>query len=251
MAPISSLLSSVEERSFSLTGRKWNESSSSSRSFAGVPLELWRVVLSYLSVVDLARCCRVCKDWKELIQSLDSTRWKELFLQCEHTKRWKHPNWPNTPHLDPESWQRAYKLHYVWSKQWLHVNSTDVSCSLGHGGLIGLLRRKRNRRTLHVGSGKKFLTIKGALAAASPYDKIILEPSIYQEHFALTIKFPIEIIGASDPNRVVVTMPIEQQASTARIANIMVRPSYPRPRGSSSVLVKVMIILFISKSIYQ
>eukprot|EP00794_Sanderia_malayensis_P012332 gene12332-13605_t len=217
-----------------------NRRSVSERTTTNIPLELWRVVFSYLSIQDLCRCCQICKDWNELVQSLDSTRWKELFLQQKSAKRWKHPNWPNSTHIDPKSWRTTYRIHSLASKQWMSTG-IEVSCSLG-GGLLSMFRNKNQRKVIHVGPGRKYLTINRALSAAKAYDRIVLDPGHYQQ-FPLSLKFPIEIVGFGDPGKVGITMLIEHTAPTARIANVVLRPSYPRQRGrggSSSVLIKVL-----------
>ncbi len=204
------------------------------------PLELWRVVFSYLSIKDLCRCSQTCKDWNELVQSLDSTRWKELFLQQKFAKRWKHPNWPNTTHIDPKSWRTTYKIHSLAAQQWLNHHSIDVSCSL-NGGLLSFFRSKSQRKLINVGPGRKYFTINRALSAAKAFDRIVLDPGHYQQ-FPLALKFPIEIVGSGDPGKVIITMLVEHTAPSARIANVMVKPSYPRQRGrggSSAVLIKV------------
>ncbi len=229
----------VHERSSVISRQK-----STSEKVASFPLELWRVVFSYLSIQDLCRCCQTCKDWNELVQSLDSTRWKELFLQQKFAKRWKHPNWPNSTHIDPKSWRTTYRLHALASQQWLN-NGIDVSCSFS-GGILGMFRSKSQRKVINVGPGRKYFTINRALSAAKAFDRIILDPGHYQQ-FPLALKFPIEIIGTGDPGKVIITMLIEHTAPTARIANIMLKPSYPRQRGrggSSSVLIKVIYYIF-------
>ena len=218
-----------------------NRSTSSEQTKNGqttLPLELWRVVLSYLSTRDLCRCSQTCKDWNELVISLDSTRWRELFLQQRSAKRWKHPNWPNATHIDPKSWQNTYKIHSLASQQWLRT-SVDASCTF-YGGMLGIFRGPKQRKVIHVGRDRRYSTINRALSAARPFDTIILEPNHYQQ-FPLALKFPIEIVGTGDPSKVVITMLIEHTASSARLANVMFKPSYPRQRGrgASSLLIKV------------
>lgn len=40
----------------------------------GLPWEIWRIILSYLSAEDLCRCSCTCKTWNDLVMSLDSSR---------------------------------------------------------------------------------------------------------------------------------------------------------------------------------
>lgn len=227
--------------------RSFNKSSTSDQTRYGqtsLPLELWRVVLSYLSVRDLCRCSQTCKDWNELVLSLDSTRWKELFLQQKSAKRWKHPNWPNSTHIDPKSWQKTYKIHSLAAKQWLKT-SVDATCTF-YGGILGIFNGSKQRKIIHVGRDRKYFTINRALSAARPFDTIVLEPNHYQQ-FPLALKFPVEIVGTGDPSKVVIMMLIEHTAASARLANLMLKPVYPRQRGrgaSSSVLIKVFIFNF-------
>lgn len=196
-----------------------------------LPLELWRLVLSYLSVADLCRCSQVCKEWRELVKSLDSTRWKTLFLAA---KKWRHPNWPNTTEKEPSSWKSTYKAHHIASQQWIN-RSIDVRCS----PFFIALRRRPEKVTLHVGPGKKYSSIRDALSAASPFDRIVLHPGIYDEQHFLVLKFPIEIYGEGEIGDVVIQMTIEQQCSTARLVNVVVQPGTGMLVQNSPVIMKV------------
>lgn len=196
-----------------------------------MPLELWRLVLSYLSVADLCRCSQVCKEWRELVKSLDSTRWKSLFLAA---KKWRHPNWPKSSKKDPSSWKNTYKAHHIASQQWIN-RSIDVRCS----PFFIALRRRPEKAILHVGPGKKYSTIRDAMSAASPYDRIVLHPGIYDEQHFLVLKFPIEIYGEGEIGDVVIQMTIEQQCSTARLVNVLVQPGTGMLAQNSPVILKV------------
>lgn len=197
-----------------------------------LPLELWRVILNHLSVRDLCRCSQVCQEWRELVKSLDSTRWKELFLA---SKRWKHPNWPNYTQKEPSSWKDTYKVHHLASKQWVN-RSVEVRCA---PCLYLFRRRLERRRVLRVGAGREFQTIKSAIASASPFDYILLQPGVYDEQHVLSLKFPIEICGEGELGDVVVQIAIEQQASTTRIQNIILQPGPQRSQTSLPVILKV------------
>lgn len=206
-----------------------------------LPLELWRVVLSYLSVVDLCRCAQVCKEWRELVKSLDSTRWKALFLTAE---KWKHPNWPNSSRKDPSSWKKTYKVHHLASTQWIN-RSTDVKCS----PFFISLRRKPERMILHVGQGRKYPTIRDALNVAAPFDRLILHPGVYDKQHFLVLKFPVEIYGEGDVGDVVLQMTVELQCSSARLVNVVVLPGTGMLVQNSPVIIKVRCISFGERSI--
>ncbi|XP_068736044.1 F-box only protein 10-like [Montipora capricornis] len=197
-----------------------------------LPLELWRVILKHLSVRDLCRCSQVCQEWRELVKSLDSTRWKELFLA---SKRWKHPNWPNYTQKEPSSWKDTYKMHYLASKQWVN-HSVEVRCA----PCVYLFKRKlERRRVLRVGPGREFHTIKSAISAAAPFDCIVLQPGVYDEQHVLSVKFPIEVCGEGELGDVLVQIAIEQQASSLRIQNIILQPGPQRSQTSLPVILKV------------
>lgn len=197
-----------------------------------LPLELWRVILTHLSVRDLCRCSQVCLEWRELVKSLDSTRWKELFLS---SKRWKHPNWPNYSQKEPSSWKDTYKVHHMASKQWVN-RSVEVRCA---PCLYLFRRRLERRRVVRVGPGREFLTIKSAIASAAPFDCILLHPGVYDEQHVLSVKFPIELCGEGQLGDVLLQIPIEQQASTTRIQNIILQPGVQRSQNSFPVILKV------------
>lgn len=48
--------------------------------YHGLPFEVWRLVFSFLRAKELCACSQVCKDWHALVDSLDNTRWKQLYL---------------------------------------------------------------------------------------------------------------------------------------------------------------------------
>ncbi|XP_053144820.1 F-box only protein 10 isoform X2 [Hemicordylus capensis] len=154
---------------------------------SGLPLELWRLILSYLRLPDLGRCSLVCRAWYELILSLDNTRWRQLCLGCIECR---HPNWPNQPDVEPWSWREAFKQHYLASKTWTK-NSQDLESS----NCFYLFRRKRDRRVLCVGPGCEFDNLRSALLSASIYDRIVLLPGVYEEQSEIFLKAPVEIMG--------------------------------------------------------
>ena len=202
----------------------------------GLPLEIWRVVFSYLRAKDLCFCSQVCKDWLSLVNSLDATRWKQLYLEQKRTKRWKHPNWPNeTNTLLQASWKDLYKYRYKLSKLWLRAEA-DVSCATRL-----FFSRRRERKTLHVGTHKPYHTLKAALDKASPFTRIVIHPGVYQDSSTVYLKFPVEIIGIDDAAKIVLMMQIEIRTDSAKLENLTIKPIYPRARGrgTSTAVVRV------------
>lgn len=202
----------------------------------GLPLEIWRVVFSYLKARDLCCCSQVCKDWNELVNSLDATRWKFLYLQQKKSKRWKHPNWPNETNskLDA-SWKVLYRQRHKLSKLWLRTK-IESSCSprffFGH---------QKQRKILHVGANKSYHSLRAALEKASPFAKIIIHPGVYQDASTVYLKFPVEVLGADDSSKIVLMMQIEIRTDSAKLENLTIKPIYPRVRrrGTSTALLRV------------
>ncbi|XP_071072955.1 F-box only protein 10 isoform X3 [Dasypus novemcinctus] len=187
----------------------------------GLPLELWRMILAYLHLPDLGRCSLVCRAWYELILSLDSTRWRQLCLGCTECR---HPNWPNQPDVEPESWREAFKQHYLASKTWTK-NALDLESSV----CFSLFRRRKERRTLSVGPGHEFDSLGSALALASLYDRIVLFPGVYEEQGEIILKVPVEIVGHGKLGEVVLLASIDQHSSTARLCNLVFMPAWFSP----------------------
>ncbi|KAF6124316.1 F-box protein 10 [Phyllostomus discolor] len=187
----------------------------------GLPLELWRMILAYLHLPDLGRCSLVCRAWYELILSLDSTRWRQLCLGCTECR---HPNWPNQPDVEPESWREAFKQHYLASKTWTK-NALDLESSV----CFSLFRRRRERRTLSVGPGHEFDSLGSALAMASLYDRIVLFPGVYEEQGEIVLKVPVEIVGHGKLGEVVLLASMDQHCSTTRLCNLVFMPAWFSP----------------------
>lgn len=184
---------------------------------SGLPVELWRLILSYLHLPDLGRCSLVCRTWNELILSLDKTRWRQLCLGClEH----RHPNWPNQPGVEPRSWREAFKQHYLSSKTWTK-NTQDLETS----NCLSLFRRRKGRRRLCVGAGGEFSSLRAALAAASPYDRLMLLPGVHEEQNEVLLKVPVEIVGQGKLGDVVLLVSIDQHCPTARLCNVVFMPA--------------------------
>ncbi|XP_062243847.1 F-box only protein 10 [Platichthys flesus] len=183
-----------------------------------LPVELWRVILAYLPLPDLGRCCQVCRAWRELILSLDNTRWRQLCLRCPECR---HPNWPSQPHLEPPSWREALRQHALASRTWAQ-NGPELQSST----CLLFFRRRKDRRVWHVGPGCEFETLRGALGAAGPYDRVVLHPGVYEEQAELTLKVPVELVGLGRLGEVALLVCMEQQCPTARLCNLVFMPPW-------------------------
>ncbi|KAJ8322093.1 hypothetical protein KUTeg_000564, partial [Tegillarca granosa] len=181
----------------------------------GLPWEIWRIILSYLSAEDLCRSSCVCKTWNDLVHSLDNTRWRELYLDCTE---WKHPFWPLNTDSEPSSWKQAYKDQYTSKRFW-----TKYSREPETSNCLFVLKRRKERKIIRVGRGMEHSTLKSALAVANPYDKIEVHPGIYDEQFEMSSKIPFEIIGQGELGSVILVVCIEQVALTGRISNLVFR----------------------------
>ncbi|XP_044878402.1 F-box only protein 10 isoform X2 [Mauremys mutica] len=188
---------------------------------SGLPVELWRLILSYLRLPDLGRCSLVCRAWYELILSLDNTRWRQLCLGCIECR---HPNWPNQPDVEPQSWREAFKQHYVASKTWTK-NAQDFESS----NCFYLFRRKKDRHVLRVGQGCEFDTLRAALASAGVYDRIVLLPGVYEEQSEIILKVPVEIVGQGTLGDVALLVSIDQHCPTTRLCNVVFMPAWFTP----------------------
>ncbi|KAM6187750.1 LOW QUALITY PROTEIN: F-box only protein 10 [Sarcoramphus papa] len=183
----------------------------------GLPVELWQLILSYLHLPDLGHCSLVCRAWYELVLSLDKTRWRQLCLSClEH----RHPNWPNQPGVEPESWREAFKQHYLASKTWTK-NTQDLESS----NCLSLFRRRKGRRRLCVGTGGEFSSLRAALAAASSYDCLMLLPGVHEEQSEVLLKVPVEVVGQGKLGDVALLVSIDQHCPTARLCNVVFMPA--------------------------
>ncbi|KAM3847006.1 F-box only protein 10 [Vipera latastei] len=188
---------------------------------SGLPLELWRLILSYLRLPDLGRCSLVCRAWYELILSLDNTRWRQLCLGCIECR---HPNWPNQPGVEPWSWREALKQHYLSSKTW-----TKNSHHLESSNCFYLFRRKKDRRVLCVGPGCEFDNLRSALLSASMYDRIVLLPGMYEEQSEIFLKAPVEIMGKGKLGDVALLVSFDQHCPTMRLCNLVFMPAWFTP----------------------
>ncbi|XP_051499464.1 F-box only protein 10 isoform X2 [Apus apus] len=182
----------------------------------GLPVELWQLILSHLCLPDLGRCSLVCRGWQELVLSLDRTRWRQLCLGClQH----RHPNWPNQPGLEPPSWREAFRQHYLASKTW-----TKSTQDLEASRCLSLFRRRKGRRRLRVGAGADFGSLRAALAAAGPYDRLVLLPGLHEEPGELLLRVPVELVGQGRLGDVVLLATIEQHCPSARLCNLVLMP---------------------------
>ncbi|KAG7313980.1 hypothetical protein KOW79_022476 [Hemibagrus wyckioides] len=190
---------------------------------SSLPAELWRLILAYLPLADLGRCCLVCHAWRELVLSLDSTRWRQL---CLGLPEWRHPNWPRRPHLAPPSWREALRQQALASRTW-----TQNGAELHSSTCLHLFRRRKDRKVWHVGSvpGHGYETLRGALATAGPYDRLLLHPGIYEEQAEVTLKVPVEIVGMGKLGDVALLVSFDQQCPTARLCNLVLMPAWFSP----------------------
>ncbi|XP_076874669.1 F-box only protein 10 isoform X2 [Brachyhypopomus gauderio] len=189
---------------------------------AGLPVELWRLVLAYLPLADLGRCCLVCRAWRELVLSLDSTRWRQLCLDCPECR---HPNWPRRPQLAPRSWREALRQHALASRTW-----TQNGAELRSSACMHLFRRRKDRRVWRVGTpGCDHMTLRAALGAARPYDRLLLFPGVYEEQAEVTLKVPVEIVGMGSLGDVSLLVSFDQQCPTARLCNLVLMPAWFSP----------------------
>uniref|UniRef100_A0A8C5IB19 F-box domain-containing protein n=1 Tax=Gouania willdenowi TaxID=441366 RepID=A0A8C5IB19_GOUWI len=183
-----------------------------------LPVELWRVILAYLPLPDLGRCCQVCRAWRELIFSLDNTRWRQLCLGCPECR---HPNWPSQPHLEPPSWREALKQHALATRTW-----TQNGPELQSSACLLFFRRRKDRRIWHVGPGCEFETLRGALGVVGPYDRVILHPGVYEEQAEVALKVPVELVGLGRLGEVALLVCMDQQCPTARLCNLVFMPPW-------------------------
>ncbi|XP_063177441.1 F-box only protein 10 isoform X3 [Chroicocephalus ridibundus] len=182
-----------------------------------LPVELWQLIFSYLHLPDLGRCSLVCRAWSELVLSLDRTRWRQLCLGClQH----RHPNWPNRPGVEPPSWREAFKQHYLASKTW-----SKTTQDLDSSNCLSLFRRRKGWRRLCVGVGGEFGSLRAALAAASPYDRLVLLPGVHEEQSEVLLKVPVEVVGQGKLGDVALLASIDQHCPTARLTNVVFMPA--------------------------
>uniref|UniRef100_A0A3P8XSF9 F-box domain-containing protein n=1 Tax=Esox lucius TaxID=8010 RepID=A0A3P8XSF9_ESOLU len=195
-------------------------SSSGGVGVVGLPVEVWRVVLAYLPLPELGRCSLVCRAWRELILSLDNTRWRQLCLGLPECPR--HPNWPSRPHLEPSSWREALRQNALASRTW----SRHAQPELQPSACLHLFRRRKERRVWQVGPGRELETLRAALAVAGPYDRVVLHAGVYEEQAELVMKVPVEVVGLGCLGDVALLVSLEQQCPTARFCNLVFMPAW-------------------------
>ncbi|XP_061106815.1 F-box only protein 10-like [Conger conger] len=188
---------------------------------SSLPLEPWRVILSYLPLPDLGRCSRVCWALRDLILSLDKTCWRQLCLSCPE---WRHPNWPTRPDLDPPSWREALRTQAMASRTWTRNGPEPDSPAC-----FFLFRRRKDRRTWRVGPGLEHKSLRGALSVAGAYDRVVLQPGVYEEQTEVVLKVPMEIVGEGRLGKVALVVSIDQQCPTARLCNLVLMPAWFSP----------------------
>ncbi|KAK6960113.1 F-box only protein 10, partial [Biomphalaria glabrata] len=182
----------------------------------GLPWEIWQIILSWLSSKDLCHFAMVCKTWSELVISVDNTRWKELYLQCSE---WRHPFWPLNVEAEPPSWRLAYRDQFTATRFWKKRQKYDSK----HFSCASIFKRSIRPKNIHVGSGKEFDSLNGALSIVSPYDRIIMHPGIYDEQLEVRAKVPFELIGHGEMGSIILVAGIHQLGSTTRLSNLVLR----------------------------
>ncbi|BFZ21207.1 hypothetical protein BsWGS_24246 [Bradybaena similaris] len=183
---------------------------------SGLPWELWQFILSWLSAADLCRVSCVCKTWAELVASVDSTRWKELYLGCSE---WRHPFWPLNTQTEPPSWRLAYQDQYTSTRFWCQRKKREaknVTCTT-------LFKKSIFQRSIHVGPGLAHESLKAALAIASDYDRIIMHPGIYDEQLEVMIKVPLELVGHGELGSVILNVGVKQLSTSTRLTGLVLR----------------------------
>lgn len=197
----------------------------------GLPWEIWRIVLSYLSAEDLCKSSCVCKTWNDLVLSLDSTRWRELYLQ---RRDWKHPFWPINTDTEPTSWKKAFRDQYFFTRFWTRTfREPDTATCLY------VFKRRKDRKVIRVGSGKEHESLKSALSVANDFDKIVVYPGIYDEQFEMSSKIPFELVGEGELGSVILVVCIEQIALTGRVSNLVFRAPW-----FTNFILKVGVVVF-------
>lgn len=157
----------------------------------------------------------VCKVWYEVVLSLDHTKWRDLYLR---STSWRHPYWPLNLNSEPSSWREAYKEQHVASRFWTQIDRKPgtVTC-------MSVFKRTKLSKTITVGVGKEYESLKSALAVANEYDRIEVYPGIYDEQFEMSSKIPFELIGCGELGSVILIVCIEQTSITGRISNLVFR----------------------------
>ncbi|XP_076456584.1 uncharacterized protein LOC143290910 [Babylonia areolata] len=183
----------------------------------GLPLEVWQMILSYLSFRDLCRVARVSRTWQDLAASVDLTRWKELYLA---RREWRHPYWPLDTDLEPSSWRLAFRNQHRATRFWRRCSSQQAA---HRAGCMTLLKRVRERQVIEVGPGLQYETLKSAFAVANEYDKILVHPGIYDEQLEMSVKVPFELVGVGELGSVILVLCLEHVALSGRMSNLVLR----------------------------
>ena len=214
-----------------------NTNTADDRLLYGLHAEVWRIIFSHLRAKELCRCCQVSKAWCELVISLDTTRWRDLYLEQKGSRRWRHPNWPNENNSKLKApWKELYRQRYKLSKLWMK-NNIQASCTTRF-----LYNRQKEYRVLNVGRSKTYVDLRTALQDATPFTKIRIHPGVYQDITLLSLRFPVEIIGVGDVSDVLLVMQIDVRCSKSlKLENVTLKPMYPRARwrGTSAANLKV------------
>ncbi|KAM4638765.1 LOW QUALITY PROTEIN: F-box only protein 10 [Amazona ochrocephala] len=184
----------------------WELADGSSRE---LPVELW-LILACLCLPNLRCCSLVCRAWYELLLSLEN-RWR-LCLGClEH----RHPNWPNQPGVEPQSWREAFKQHYPASKTWTKTMQ-DVQSS----NCISRFQRRKGCQ-LCVSTGAEFSSLQAAFGTTSPYSHLVLLPGVHEEQSKVLLKVPVEVVMQGKLGDLAVLASIDQHCPAACFCSVV------------------------------
>lgn len=141
-------------------------------------LQLWQLILSYLSLLDLGHCTLVCRAWYKLVLSLGKMHWQQLCLGClghQHHRHSPGESPSNSTTLPPKPGPETYRI-------WTPPTASSF-------------QRRRGWRQLCVGTGDEFGSLRAALATASPYDHLVLLPGVHEEQREVLLKVAVEVVG--------------------------------------------------------
>jgi len=90
---------------------------------------------------------------------------------------------------------------------------------------LSLFRRRKGQRQLCVGVGGEFGSLRAALTAASPYDRLVLLPGVHEEQGEVLLKVPVEVVGQGKLGDVALLASIDQHCPTTRLCNVVFMPA--------------------------
>ncbi|KAM9509929.1 LOW QUALITY PROTEIN: F-box only protein 10 [Guaruba guarouba] len=200
----------------------WELAHDSSRE---LPVEL-RQLIACLCLPDLGCCGLVYRVWYELVLSRQN-RW-QLCVGClVH----RHPNWPNQPGVEPQTWREAFKQHCLASKTW-----TKTMQDMQSSNCVSLFQRKE-REMLCVIIEAEFSSLQATLGTTSPYNHLVLLPVVHEEQNKVLLKVPVEVVGQGKLGDLALLATIAQHCPTACFCCVVFMLSF-----FSLVLYKVRLV---------